>query len=97
MGRWNSSTQCDAVVLAGVLKKNTVLTTLNVAGGKGEMGDGEREAVGNALLANKRGKVGYCDIFGLSEEGAKAYSCDLRDKEQVRSLRGGTLSQRLAL
>ena len=64
-----------------------MLTTLNVAGGKGELGDSEREEVGKALIANKRGKVGYCDIFGMNEGGNKTYHCDLRDKEQVRSIR----------
>ena len=87
---WNSNVQCDAVVLAGVLKKNTVLTTLNVVSGKGEMGDYEREEVGKALLANKRGKLGYCDIYSMNED-TKDYSCDLRDKEHIRSLRSYTL------
>ena len=84
---WNTNQQCDAVVLAGVLKKNVTLTTLNVMSGKGEMGDYEREEIGKALLANKNGKLGFCDIFGLNAGGSKTYTCDLRDKEQVRSLR----------
>ena len=88
---WNSNLSSDAIMLAGVLKRNTVLTTLNVLSGKGEMSDSEREEVGRALLANKQGKVGFCDIFGLSETGGKTYRCDLRDKEQVRSMRSFTL------
>ena len=88
---WNSTLQSDAIMLAGCLKKNTVLTTLNVAAGKGEMGDNEREEVGRALLANKAGHVGFCDIFNMYESMSRTYRCDLRDKEQVRSIRSFTL------
>ena len=63
---WRSTAACDAIILAGVLRGNTVLRTLNVAAA-GNLGDFEREELGRALLANKAGQVGFCDIYGLKE------------------------------
>ena len=82
---WRSASQCDAVMLAGVLKANRVLTEITMAPG-GDLGESEREELGRALLSNTKGKLGYCDIYGLKVGSNKA-SFDVRDKEQVRSLR----------
>ena len=87
---WRSTAACDAIMLAGVLRGNTVLRTLNIAAG-GSLGDFEREELGNAILANKLGKLGFCDIYGLKENMAPTHSVDLKDKEQIRSLRSFTL------
>ena len=62
---WTSHAACDAIVLAGVLRSNSVLTTLNLA--QGDIGDYEREEIGHALLSNVHGKVGFCDAYGLKE------------------------------
>jgi len=82
---WKSSSTCDAVMLAGVLKSNRTLTEITMAPG-GELGESEREEVGKALLMNKKGKVGYCDLYGL-RVGLNKTQFDLRDRDQVRSLR----------
>ena len=50
-------------------------------------GQGDRDEIGRALLANRAGRLGYCDLYRLSEGMAQTFTCDLRDKEQVRSLR----------
>ena len=73
-------------MLAGVLRANNVLTALNMGPG-GELNESDREEIGRALLTNRAGKVGYCDLFGLVEGMKPAVSFDLRDKDQVRSLR----------
>ena len=44
---WTSQAACDAIVLAGVLRSNSVLTTLNI--GQGEIGDYEREEISSAV------------------------------------------------
>ena len=87
---WRSTAACDAILLAGVLRGNTVLKTLNITQG-GSLGDFEREELGNAILANKNGKLGFCDIYGLKENMSPTHSVDLKDKEQIRSLRSFTL------
>ena len=87
--QWRSAQACDAIVLAGVLRANTVLKTLNI-GTTGTLGDFEREELGRALLANKQGKVGYCDIYGLKEGQSPSHTVDLKDKEAIRSLRSFT-------
>ena len=76
-------------MLAGVLRSNSVLTTLNVA--QGDIGDYEREEIGKALLSNYSGKVGYCDVYGLKEGMGGSYFVDLKDKDQIRSKRSFTL------
>ena len=86
---WISRAPCDAIVLAGVLRSNSVLTTLNVA--QGDIGDYEREEIGKALLSNYSGKVGYCDVYGLKEGMGGSYFVDLKDKDQIRSKRSFTL------
>jgi Leucine-rich repeat (LRR) protein/GTPase SAR1 family protein len=86
---WISSAACDAIVLAGVLRSNSVLTTLNVA--QGEIGDYEREEIGTALLANTNGRVGFCDAYGLKEGTGAVFSVDLKNKDQIRSRRAFTL------
>ena len=43
---WISRAPCDAIVLAGVLRSNSTLNTLNIA--NGDIGDYERELIGTA-------------------------------------------------
>ena len=86
---WKSAQQCDAVMLAGVLKANRVLTEITMAPG-GDLGESEREELGRAMLANKQGKVGYCDIYGL-RPGMTSQTFDLKNKEEVRSGRSWVL------
>jgi hypothetical protein len=57
----------------------------------GELNEGDREEIGLALLANRTGKVGFCDVFGLREGMPPSFAVDLKDKEQLRSLRSFTL------
>ena len=83
---WTSSDQCDAVLLAGALKTNDTLTGINMGVG-GELGDFEREEIGKALLRNRHGRVGFCNIFSLQPDGPKAQKFNLKDKSQVRSTR----------
>ena len=87
---WKTSSASDAVMLAGVLRSNNILTALTMGPG-GELNEGDREEIGRALLANRAGKVGYCDLFGLVEGMKPNATFDLRDKDQVRSLRSFTL------
>ena len=82
---WTSKANCDAIVLAGVLRSNSVLKTLNVLASDGEIGDYEREEIGNALIANKSGKVGYSDLYNLTEGMSPTHRVDLKDKEHIRS------------
>lgn len=79
---WTSKQACDAVVLAGVLRSNTVLRTLNVGAG-GELDDYCREEIGMAILSNVNGKLGYSDIFGLKDGGSPNHTIDIKDKDQV--------------
>ena len=72
---WTSSVPADAVLLAGVLKTNTTLTSLGVAPGN-KLSDSGRAAIGRALLQNKEGRVGFCDELGL-KEGVKVTEIDL--------------------
>lgn len=86
---WISQAPCDAIVLAGVLRSNSVLTTLNIS--QGEIGDYEREEIGTALLSNTNGKVGFCDAYGLTEKTGAVFTVDLKNKDQIRSRRAFTL------
>ena len=56
----------------------------------GDLGESEREEIGRALLSNKVGKVGYCDIYGL-RSNMNNHTFDLKDRDQVRSLRSFVL------
>ena len=87
---WTSRAPCDAIVLAGVLRSNSTLTSLNLAA-TGDIGDYEREELGRALLTNPYGKVGFCDIYRLQETTGNTYLMDLKDKDQIRSRRSFTL------
>ena len=87
---WTSRAPCDAIVLAGVLRSNTILHTLNIAP-TGDIGDYEREEIGKALLTNPNGKLGFCDLYGLTEKIGTSFTCDLKDKDQIRSRRSFTL------
>ena len=86
---WISRAPCDAIVLAGVLRSNSTLKTLNIA--NGDIGDYERELIGTALLGNTSGRLGYCDAYGLKESGQPSHTVDVKDKEQIRSRRSFTL------
>ena len=54
----------DAVLLAGVLVTNTVLTTFNIASGA-QLANSARSALGEALLNNPGSRVAFCNDFGL--------------------------------
>ena len=87
---WRSRSSCDAVILAGVLRSNTVLRTLDM-NAQGELDDYARDEIGTAILANVKGQLGYSNIFGLRDGGSPQHSVDLKDKEQIRSRRSFTL------
>ena len=74
---WRSSSPSDAVMLAGVLASNDVLTAITMSPG-GELNESDREEIGRALLANKHGKVGSCDLFGLTLTLTLALTLTLR-------------------
>ena len=86
---WISRAPCDAIVLAGVMRANTTLKTLNIS--QGDIGDYEREEIGRALLSNHKGQVGFCDVYGLKESTGASFTVDLKDKDQIRSRRSFTL------
>ena len=75
-------------MLAGVLRSNSVLTSLNIA--QGDIGDYEREEIGRALLANRKGRVGFCDVYNIKEQ--QSHIVDLKDKEQIVQGRVNTSS-----
>lgn len=83
---WTSKLKEDAVVLAGVLRSNTVLKTLNVHP-NADLDDFCREEIGLALIGNSNGCTGYSDIYGLKDGGDTHHSVDLKDKDQIRSRR----------
>ena len=87
---WGSRSSCDAVILAGVLRSNTVLRTLDVDTA-GELDDYSREEIGCAILANRKGQLGYSNMFGLKDGGSPQHTVDLKDKEHIRSRRSFTL------
>jgi Leucine-rich repeat (LRR) protein len=88
---WTSQANCDAIVLAGVLRSNSVLKALNIGSTGGEIGDYEREAIGLSLIANINGKLGYSDMYGLKESMSPTHRVDLKEKDQIRSRRSFTL------
>ena len=59
------ATTSDAVLLAGVLRTNTVLTTFNIAANASLENKGRSE-IGAALLSNPNPSVAYCNDFGLA-------------------------------
>ena len=87
---WTSRQSCDAVVLSGVLRSNSVLKTLNLDA-RGDLDDYCREEIGNAILSNSKGKLGYSDIYGLKDGGSPQHTINMKDKEQIRSKRSFTL------
>ena len=54
----------DAVLLAGALVTNTVLTSFNIAAGA-SLSNAARAALGEALLHNKGSRLAFCNDFGL--------------------------------
>ena len=81
----------DAVLLAGVLVTNTVLTTFNIAAGA-TLANTARSALGEALLNNPGSRVAFCNDFGLQP---KVDTCEfdlsrteLKDVEPFRLLAG---------
>ena len=86
---WTSRAPCDAIVLAGVLRCNTVLTTLNVARGRPRRlrARGDRHAP-CSQHAGPRGLLRHLRAQGACRP---SHSVDLKDKEQIRSLRSFTL------
>ena len=55
----------DAVLLAGALVTNTVLTTFNIAAGA-QLVNTARSALGEALLNNPNSRLAFCNDFGLA-------------------------------
>ena len=88
---WTSQANCDAIVLAGVLRSNSVLRALNIGSSGGEIGDYERESIGLSLISNMNGKLGYSDMYGLKENMSPTHRVDLKEKDQIRSRRSFTL------
>ena len=81
----------DAVLLAGVLVTNTVLTSFNIAQGA-QLANSARSALGEALLNNPGSRVAFCNDFGLAPS-VDACEFDLsrtelKDVEPFRLLAG---------
>ena len=81
----------DAVLLAGVLTTNTILTTFNIATGA-NLDNKARSALGEALLNNPGSRVAFCNDFGLTP-GVDNCEFDLsrselKDVEPFRLLAG---------
>ena len=55
----------DAVLLAGALITNTVLTTFNIGSGA-SLANTARSALGEALLNNPGSRLAFCNDFGLA-------------------------------
>ena len=76
----------DVAFLAGVLRSNTTLTHLDVSGA--DVNEADRVGLGNALLDNPNGVVGFCDEFDLTP-GCTDLDLDL--KEHAASRKGPPL------
>ena len=81
----------DAMLLAGMLKTNTVLTSFNLSAGA-SLVNNARSALGDALLQNPNSRVSYCNDFGLTP-GVDTCEFDLakpelKDVEPFRLLAG---------
>ena len=82
MLQWPSdASPSDAILLAGVLKTNTKLTTLNLSNGA-SLTNASRSILGKALLQNKASRVGYCSDFGLT---ASVEACEFNLNRQELS------------
>ena len=79
--RWTSSLPADVTLLAGVLRSNTTLTTLNLEGAT--IAEAERTQLGRALLDNVHGAVGHCDDFELTA-GMTELRWDLKESGKAR-------------
>ena len=81
----------DAVLLAGVLVTNTVLTTFNIAAGA-TLANTARSALGEALLNNPGSRVAFCNDFGLAPSVDNCEfdlsRTELKDVEPFRLLAG---------
>ena len=81
----------DAVLLAGAILTNTMLTTFNIAPGA-TLANSARSAIGDALLHNPGSHVAFCNDFGLQP---KVDTCEfdlstseLKEVEPFRLLAG---------
>ena len=79
--KWKGITASDAIMLAGCLKTNTVLTSFEL--GTGELDDNARETIGRALLLNKRSRMGFCDDYGLLPD-VSVHDLDLKANLSVK-------------
>ena len=81
----------DAVLLAGALRTNTVLTTFNLAPGA-ELENKARSAIGQALLSNPHAPIAFCNDFGLTPTVDTAVfdlsTSELKEVEPFRLLAG---------
>ena len=81
----------DAVLLAGVLVTNTVLTTFNIASGA-QLANSARSSLGEALLNNPGARVAFCNDFGLTPSTDTCEfdlsRTELKDVEPFRLLAG---------
>ena len=68
-------------LLAGALRANATLTSLEMAGS--DVADGDRQQLGKALLENEQGVLGYCDEFGIAA-GATELDIDLKETAAAR-------------
>ena len=86
--RWKAVTASDAIMLAGALKVNTVLTSFEL--GSGELNDDARETIGKALLLNEQSRMGFCDDYGLLPD-VTAHEYDLKANIAVKKLPSFTM------
>lgn len=81
----------DAILLAGVLRTNTVLTTFNIAAGA-ILENKARSEIGSALLNNPNSSVAFCNDFGLTPTVETCEfdlsKSELKDVEPFRLLAG---------
>ena len=77
----------DAVLLAGALITNTVLTTFNIATGA-TLENTARSALGEALLNNPGSRLAFCNDFGLAPNVTRASSTCRRPSSRRSSPSG---------
>ena len=79
--KWTSTLSADVSLLAGALRSNTTLTTLNLDGAT--IAEAERTQLGKVLLDNESGVVGHCDDFELAA-GSTTLRWDLKESGKAR-------------
>jgi len=98
--KWTSTLPADITLLAGALRSNSTLTSLQLDGRT--IAETERTQLGKALLENTESRVGYCDDFELTPSTTELF-WDMKEKGQARKgihflmglLRANTVLQRV--